>query len=294
MLACTGAVLIYSFIVFIFLLNILDLSEVLSAKEYTGKLANAGQFPFAIRLYSKFKDSMTSYCTATIITSNKLLTAGHCCHVNAFRFVVLGDPDQTDFVSSNNKSKYIVHDVEEVILHPNFERSSAKLIHDLCLLILKKPMSLSDGYDTIKINYEKLKSKKNCTALGWGTNFGHQLQHKLYYKEATGYRCNLQFGNSSKYWFVCLEPHSVCPGDSGGPLVCEGMLYGIASFFIGHREDVKSGCENGAVDFYTELASEKEFIEKNGVSSTMKLRVTIQFIYLYTFCLAITCFRRGI
>ncbi|EEB15592.1 tripsin, putative [Pediculus humanus corporis] len=132
-------------------------------------MAEPGQFPFVVRLYSKLKESAVTYCTATIVTSDKLLTAGHCCNTKAVRFVVSGDPDQTDFVASNDKNKYVVYFVKKIILHPNFERTETKLVHDLCLMILEKPLTLKDGrHKTIEISYEKLKRKTNCTALGWG------------------------------------------------------------------------------------------------------------------------------
>ncbi|KAK6626437.1 hypothetical protein RUM44_008910 [Polyplax serrata] len=259
--------------------GIVLLTEVIiisASQEFTGKQATDGQFPFVIRLYSKLKDSTVTYCTATIVTSIKLLTAGHCCNTRAYRFVVLGDTDQTDFVSSTNKSKYSVHDVRKVIIHPDFERTETKLVYDLCLLILGKPLSLKSSQDSIRISYDKLKEKRNCTALGWGSNFGYQIQHKLYYKDAIGYRCNLQFGSSPKYWFLCLEPHSVCPGDSGGPLVCDGMLYGIASFFIGHGDDSNPKCEEGVVDYYTDLSTVRDFIENNSSNRSLKASLLIQ------------------
>merc|ERR1712203_342361 len=129
-----------------------------------GTDAYPGEFPHQIMLTRGVGGSLM--CGGSIVGSNKVITAGHCC--DGMSPSKLGvevcshnlyedDPDQQSFA------------VTDVGLHEEYDIFNIN--NDICMLTLEGTISMGSNVATISIPYsmEEYDEGTVCTVTGWGT-----------------------------------------------------------------------------------------------------------------------------
>ncbi|KAL0274557.1 UNVERIFIED_CONTAM: hypothetical protein PYX00_002657 [Menopon gallinae] len=222
---------------------------------YEGDISRKGQFPSLVRMYVDGRE-IKPVCTGSIVKSNLVLTAGHCCKVSGQLFVVFGEPDHYRYYKQVVKTGnitvpgYFSYPVARTHIHPSYEEVAYTILHDVCILELEYPMRAElDGHVVAPVAYSGF-FVQLCTAVGWGQTELNSLQFQLYHKKVfaeLARRRNL---------LIRLYYHAICKGDSGGPLICDGKIYGVASF------STTSICSIPGIDYYAFLEEEKSFLSK--------------------------------
>merc|ERR1712110_554572 len=129
-----------------------------------GTDASRGEFPHQIMLTRGVGGSLM--CGGSIVGSNKVITAGHCCDgMSASKLgVEVGshnlyedDPDQESFA------------VSDVGLHEDYD--SWNINNDICMLTLEGSISMGSNVGTIGLpaSMEEYAEGTICTVSGWGT-----------------------------------------------------------------------------------------------------------------------------
>jgi len=168
-----------------------------------GRAATLGQFPFACHIGF-------GSCSASIINSYTILTAGHCV-CNRPAHVVVGTTriNYGDY-NNNNANAYAV---SNVIIHPNYiSKCGVVDAYDLAIVKLARPISFNNNVQPIDVD---------CANIGVGTS----IQHIGYGRDETGASGVLKSGTASVFTFYGQQmisqsrPSHVLPGDSGGPVI---------------------------------------------------------------------------
>lgn len=149
--------------------------------------ANDGEFPYQISLRKKGVNP-GHLCGGSILTSNWVLTAAHCC---SSMYVTPPSPrpsiakERFNMVSyrySISKSDYYIyagsvflnqggssHPVEKVIIHPYYQPTQ-QFINDVCLIRVSQPFKYSDKVQQVTLvpKGEVVNSGDPVTIQGWG------------------------------------------------------------------------------------------------------------------------------
>ena len=235
-----------------------------------GRIANGedaahGQFPYQVGLQVRRGLLSTSWCGASLISNNWVLTAAHC--VNKVRSVTvyLGST-----VRTVSELKFTVKK-DDIIVHEGYDDDD--ISDDIALIRIPsvvytkniQPVPLpkkSSSYSTY--------TGEAAIASGWG----------LMGDSATGVAEDLQWARLTvvpnrvcqrtyktyNLDNVCLKTPdfvSTCQGDSGGPLVLEstGVQIGLTSF------GSSVGCEKGYPVAFTRVTNYLDWIEsRTGLS----------------------------
>lgn len=127
----------------IFFLKFLFLSFNVNAIEMRiigGKNSIKNAYPFVVSL--EYKANEEQFCSGSLITSIKVLTAGHCVIENQAIQVRLG-------TNNRNKSVGQVIQVSNQVKHSKFDDFT--LDYDVAVLTLSSPVKLSDNVNVINI-----------------------------------------------------------------------------------------------------------------------------------------------
>ncbi|XP_016990932.2 trypsin [Drosophila rhopaloa] len=173
-------------------------------------------------------------CSSALITSQWLVTAGHCVYYPDSYVVRAGS------VSADEGGQQ--RDVARIILHPEFKIRT--LENDIALLKIRKSFILGGNVQLVKLPLPGLNIlPRNLLLAGWGTvsandsDSAPELRGTLV--EAIDQRhCRHLYSHLNRRItdnMLCAAApgRDHCFGDSGAPLVHRGSSYGIVSFAHG-------------------------------------------------------------
>ncbi|KAJ8923003.1 hypothetical protein NQ315_001551 [Exocentrus adspersus] len=168
-------------------------------------------------------------CGTTIVSRYWVLTAGHCCE--------LVKPYPLDKVKvSANSAKWkegVAHDVEAVMIHPNYTRKTVS--HNLCLIKVRNPFV--DSMEVpIPLAGSRYKYVANTTAttMGWSSRDFYDSD-ELYSTPVVLVpftTCRSINNLNIDETMVCAKNLAKldCSYDSGGPLFQNHLVVGVVSF----------------------------------------------------------------
>lgn len=165
---------------------------------------------------------------------------------------------------SRGKAQY--HNVEKIIVHPEFDTTNS--LNDIALIILETPIQFTDIVQPIPITKDLVEAGVGCVASGWGAVQGagvprvdwlqaiytSTISNDVCSKAAIRRRTPFDVTDNN----VCVligGGHGVCHGDSGGPLAANGYLIGIVSWGM--------GCAAGFPDVFTRVSAYVDWIGNN-------------------------------
>ncbi|XP_057314060.1 zinc metalloproteinase nas-15-like isoform X2 [Hydractinia symbiolongicarpus] len=201
-----------------------------TSKVIGGVDAKPGAWPWQARLYKT--NTKTSYCGASLISTNWLVTAAHCVKgKSALEITVhLG----VHSLAKNEKSLQKIP-VRQVIIHHSYGRPS-RMNNDIALLQLVRPAILNDRVKSVCLpkQDDSVKVGTKCYITGWGKT-KHPGTGSIILQQSdldivdNGICHALNYGNYRirvTKGMVCagLGKGTIqggCHGDSGGPLVCK-------------------------------------------------------------------------
>ena len=210
-----------------------------------------------VRLISNYSSGRPGYCSGTMITPTKVLTAGHCGR-NAFNphdvrlrtVVLIGSSSGTRFVETTS-----------VVVHPKFQVEGVHIFNDLAIATLAEPVDLpvlpvltsftpSAGAEVKIFGYGK-------TVVGTPQN--HSFEQ--YLNEPLDLRSGTMTLSRVTDFHYDAEATSgkatICHGDSGGPLIYlfngQPTVIGVTSQILPNNTTVH--CSAGTTAEWTKLVA---------------------------------------
>jgi secreted trypsin-like serine protease len=227
-----------------------------------GVPAAAGTFGMMAFIIDNLADNEVEFCTGTVLSSNVVLTAGHCGENTSTGVVddpsdftvVTGDVDWSDGPARQ------VSDVSRIIVNPGFDPST--LHDDASLLVLSTPTTAPPvALATWPADAPDFSAGTGVTTAGWGeTSVGggpsEQLQDTDTVVQSPS-DCSAQaaqlgatFDPSSQICVIDAPSYAggTCHGDSGGPVFAEQAG---ASVELGIVSSGAADCDTTQADFLT-------------------------------------------
>jgi secreted trypsin-like serine protease len=142
--------------------------------------AEKGQYPWFARAVDEKEEPM--FCGGTLITSDFILTAGHCtsAELHAYEIGSLCHEEKTNCKQKNERRR-----VKNILVHPKYEQRADGIRYDFALIKLRGPSSIKpaaldlNGFQSSN-TYE---AGRELWAVGYGkidfhdSNFPKHLQH---------------------------------------------------------------------------------------------------------------------
>ncbi|XP_055515416.1 proproteinase E-like [Leucoraja erinacea] len=210
------------------------------SKVVNGIDARPYSWPWQVSLEVGYGNSFSHTCGGTLISSNWVMTAGHCISLGQTYRVVLGEYERHVYETGEQ-----ILNPSGIFVHPDWNEKCVSCGNDIALIKLSKEAILNDHvqlacippYNSVLANYAY------CYITGWGrlsTNgqFAAKLQ-QAYVPVIDYAHCSNSdwWGSTVKKTMVCAggAEKSGCNGDSGGPLNCKGSdnrwyVHGVNSF----------------------------------------------------------------
>ncbi|CAK1582645.1 unnamed protein product [Parnassius mnemosyne] len=234
-----------------------------------GAVAPVNAHPYLAGLLITFVNSPgTSACGSSLISANRLVTAGHCWYhsLQASQFVVvLG-------------SQYLFYGgtriaTSTVFVHPQYSPSA--LVNDIAVIYLPTNVYFSPSIRPVSLpSSNQLWDSFTgawAVAAGYGKTNDQQvgvsvssIVSHVNLQVITVQQCQAVFGSWATSGNICTNGAGgvgICGGDSGGPLVInrngQNILVGISSFVA------NAGCELGYPSAFTRVTSFYNFITQH-------------------------------
>ncbi|KAM0734717.1 Clotting factor G beta subunit [Formica fusca] len=203
-----------------------------------GKITIPHIFPWVVVIFNK----KALHCGGTLINDRYVLTAGHCVKWvhTADLSVGIGMHD------IENLNEGYIAQIDEIILHENFESDDLHDINDIALIRLQHPIEINENVKPICLPHKESDYEGHYVKVtGWGrvrregdtSRFLRQATLKVMSWAACR---NTSFGEHVTESMICAysDNKDACQGDSGGPLLYEKMygkyeIIGIVSWGIG-------------------------------------------------------------
>lgn len=200
-----------------------------------GSNASINDFPYQVLLIrhsSIFEDF--PLCGGSIISTNYILTAGHCVASLAYPSSVLVG------VGSYDQSNLQKYSVSQIILNEYYYSRS----YDIGLLKLKNSLTFSNSVKAIQLPEwnENIPSGKMMTVSGWGCQYElssmvERLQ-SVQVPIVDRNTCGGIYNNADRIiidaeicaGYLGAGGKDSCQGDSGGPLAANNVIYGVVSW----------------------------------------------------------------
>ncbi|XP_050546255.1 serine protease Hayan-like [Daktulosphaira vitifoliae] len=242
-----------------------------------GSKADLGEFPHMVAVGFRTITGNPWNCGGTLISEKYVLTAAHCTHSalgNPVR-VRLGD---LNLHESNDGSQPVDYTVEDIIVHPDYIKTSK--YNDIALLRLNKNVQFNKNIRPACLYTKNAIYNLNATATGWGsTDYGSSASDhllKVNLDIVDNRRCNILYEAESKTnslskgivdSMLCAGDlaggHDTCLGDSGGPLVIRSEKNPCVFNLIGVTSFGKYCATENSPGVYTRVSSFLSWIEQN-------------------------------
>lgn len=234
-----------------------------------GTNAVLGQAPYQISLVSSGWFGDSHICGGSLIGTNTVLTAAHCCDgssASSLKVKYGSSVDRTKLATSNQ--------VTQVIMHPGY--SSSTIDNDVCVLRVANPVStIAGNVELISVCDASPPTGTTVQLTGWGKTSGSTstlptILQIVSMSILSASECNGKWGdvNPVTNQMICATnpTASGCNGDSGGPLVhnagsANRCLAGVVSWGA-------NGCPADTTvrpTVYADPASLKAWISSNTV-----------------------------
>lgn len=223
-------------------------------------------YPFVAAIFSE--KHRQAICSGTLISRQVVITAARC-------FANIGSPERDLSVrlkqsnTANKSTNPVSHDVEKILIHPEFTMSSRGYKNDLALIFLKEPTQLSPIKMNRDMSLPLIGSVQKVT--GWGMLDENAILHSDFpllegylpvVDRQTCAKLNRAFDIDDTHicaGYVDRELISTCQGEVGGPLFSalgEPVLFGIVSD--------GNGCSRiNLPGIYTKISSFTNWIEQS-------------------------------
>jgi len=231
--------------------------------------------PWTVALMRKKDDGTIKgpYCGGTLICNQYIATASHCVDGFTADGIQVWVYEENFLVEDENPHPTIKVDVEEITMHPEYDKR--KIDNDIALLKLKEPVEITKASfitpACLPADNENTFEGEEAVVAGWGaTEQGGDVSPQLQRVEVpvlTNKQCNwrtLYLGKITDNMLCAGELTSggkdSCQGDSGGPLVIQRknqyILAGIVSFGYGCAQPYAPGV-------YTRVSRYPDWIREN-------------------------------
>ncbi|KAK8743723.1 hypothetical protein OTU49_001231, partial [Cherax quadricarinatus] len=221
-----------------------------------------------------------TFCGATPISDRYLVTAAHCVFNPKFpvRTVRLGELDFSKDDEAN--SKPVDYEVEQIIVHPDFDPESNERYNDIALLRTVQKIDFNEFVFPYCLTRERPKPKTLVTGAGFGLiNATHQspiLQEaelevvdtadceNIYKKEDLEPQLRVIYPNLLKDRDVMCASYperSACQGDSGGPLFLDNQGRRYLVGIVGSGVSCRGSGISSLPGLYVSVANHIEFID---------------------------------
>jgi hypothetical protein len=191
-----------------------------------GVEAANGTFPYLAYILDKYGEGR---CTGTVISTNVILTAGHCGEDTETG--VINEPSGYAVVTGNvewTSGSRQVSGVSKVVIYPGYSRSY--LVGDAALLVLSTPTTAPPiGLGTWPSDSTDLEAGSPAVIAGWGKTYFAQEEptERLRWAETVLQRPSYCEANAPIFFpgeeLCVINPPEyetgACQGDSGGPLI---------------------------------------------------------------------------
>ncbi|MCL4152896.1 UNVERIFIED_CONTAM: hypothetical protein GTU68_001983 [Idotea baltica] len=231
-----------------------------------GEETEVNEFPWQGRLII-VKGGYSYLCSATLISSEWLVSAAHCTEGAESIQVVLGEHYRNTVEAQSETIE-----VEDIIDHPNYDGSSAP-DNDISLLKLIRPVTFNQYISPVCLpfNYAEMNITDEIgTVTGWGTTSSGSTSNVLMEVDVPligteDCRTDSNYESSISDNMICagISGKDSCQGDSGGPLVWENdnsynMIVGIVSWGRGCALTGYPGVYTKVINYLTWIKEETE------------------------------------
>eukprot|EP01037_Dinobryon_pediforme_P009567 gene9567-9643_t len=188
-----------------------------------GPAAPAPGFAAQVMMVLARSAKSAGFCTGTVLSPTKLLTAAHC--------VGLAEDMRVHYRDGQNTP--VLLDVKSVAIHPDFHAQAPKTREksiDLAIVTLAKP--LPDRFEPADLTQpQSFELGDSLTLAGFGvTHEGQAASSGTLSQGAVTLRAPK---SEVLFWLEGPRGLGACTGDSGGPVFFQGALVGVISWTEG-------------------------------------------------------------